>query len=65
MFDVWPFDYSCNYELKEGKEPVPSNHPDFYENYKNVGVFPEVGLSPNRLGVRFVRAFGGVFRGLM
>ncbi|MHC5075800.1 MAG: phospholipase D family protein [Planctomycetota bacterium] len=65
VFDVWPFDYSCNYELKEGKEPVPSNHPDFYENYKNVGVFPEVGLSPNRLGVRFVRAFGGVFRGLM
>jgi phosphatidylserine/phosphatidylglycerophosphate/cardiolipin synthase-like enzyme len=65
VFDVWPFDYSCNYDLKEGKEPVPSNHPDFYENYKSVGVFPEVGLSPNRLGVRFVRAFGGIFRGIM
>ncbi|MHC4266226.1 MAG: phospholipase D family protein [Planctomycetota bacterium] len=65
VFDVWPFDYSSNYDLIEGMEPVPSNHPDFYENYKSVGVFPEVGLSPNRLGVRFIRAFGGIFRGLM
>ncbi|MHC4186882.1 MAG: phospholipase D family protein [Planctomycetota bacterium] len=65
VFDVWPFDYSSNYDLIEGMEPVPSNHPDFYENYKSVGVFPEVGLSTNRLGVRFIRAFGGIFRGMM
>ncbi|MHC4266452.1 MAG: phospholipase D-like domain-containing protein, partial [Planctomycetota bacterium] len=65
VFDVWPFDYSSNYELLEDMEPVPSNHPDFYENYNSVGVFPEVGLSPNRLGVRFIKAFGGIFRGIM
>jgi phosphatidylserine/phosphatidylglycerophosphate/cardiolipin synthase-like enzyme len=65
VFDIWPFDYSSNYDLIDNMEPVPSNHPDFYKHYESVGVFPEVGLSPNRLGVRFTRAFGGFARGLM
>jgi phosphatidylserine/phosphatidylglycerophosphate/cardiolipin synthase-like enzyme len=65
VFDIWPFDYSSNFELRESKEPVPADHPDFYENYKSVGVFPQVGLSASALGVRFVKAFGGIARGLM
>ncbi len=65
VFDIWPFDYSSNFELKENKKPVPLDHPDFYNNYKGVGVFPEVGISLNRLGVRFVKAFGGIATGLM
>lgn len=59
VFDIWPFHYSSNYELIEGKNPLPTNHPDFYEHYENVGPFPQMGLSPKRLGVRFVKAFGG------
>jgi hypothetical protein len=65
VFDVWPFDYSSNFELKENKNPVAPDHPDFYKNYKDVGVFPEVGFSLNRLGVRFIKAFGGIATGLM
>jgi phosphatidylserine/phosphatidylglycerophosphate/cardiolipin synthase-like enzyme len=65
VFDIWPFDYSSNFDLREKEEPVRPSHPDFYSNYKDVGVFPEVGLSPKRLGGRFTKAFGGVARGLM
>jgi phosphatidylserine/phosphatidylglycerophosphate/cardiolipin synthase-like enzyme len=65
VFDIWPFDYSSNFDLKENKKSVPPDHPDFYKNYKDVGVFPEVGISPNRLGVRFIKAFGGIAIGLM
>lgn len=65
VFDIWPFDYSSNFELKENKKPVAPDHPDFYKNYKDVGVFPEVGLSLNRLGVRLIKAFGGIATGLM
>ncbi|MHC4911749.1 MAG: phospholipase D family protein [Planctomycetota bacterium] len=65
IFDVWPFHYSSNFDLREDKEPVPNGYPDFYENYRDVGVFPAVGLSPKRLGVRFTRAFGGLAIPLM
>lgn len=65
VFDVWPFDYSSNFQLKENKDPIPPGHPDFYDHYKNVGVFPSVGLSPNRLGVRFIKAFGALAIPLM
>ena len=65
VFDIWPFDYSSNFQLKENKDPIPPDHPDFYDHYKNVGPFPSVGLSPNRLGVRFIKAFGGLAIPLM
>ena len=65
VFDIWPFDYSANFDLIEGSQPIPADHPDFYDNYKDVGPFPTMGISPQRLGVRFFKAFGGPFRGLM
>jgi phosphatidylserine/phosphatidylglycerophosphate/cardiolipin synthase-like enzyme len=65
IFDIWPFDYSANYNLKENKKPVPPDHPDFYKNYKHDGVFPEVKSLSTMLGVRFIKAFGGIARGLM
>ncbi len=47
VFDVWPFDYSSNLELKEGKEAVRTDHPDFYNRYRNVGPFPGIrGFRP-------------------
>jgi phosphatidylserine/phosphatidylglycerophosphate/cardiolipin synthase-like enzyme len=65
FFDIWPFEYSTNFELREGFEPLPPDHPDFYEHYKDVGVFPKMGLSYQNLGTRFVKAFGGLFRDIM
>ena len=65
VFDIWPFDYSANFDLSDAKQPVPTDHPDFYDNYKDVGPFPTMGISPQRLGVRFFKAFGAPFRGLM
>ena len=65
LFDIWPFEYSSNYELKEGFVPVDPDHPDFYEHYDDVGVFPQMGLSYQHIGTRFVRAFGGFFIGIM
>ena len=65
VFDIWPFDYSGNFELKENKEPIPPDHPDFYKDYDHVGVFPEVKSLLDMLGVRFIKAFGGIARGLM
>jgi phosphatidylserine/phosphatidylglycerophosphate/cardiolipin synthase-like enzyme len=65
LFDIWPFEYSSNFELKEGFEPLPPTHVDFYEHYNDVGIFPEKGLSYEDLGTRFVRAFGGFLIDIM
>jgi phosphatidylserine/phosphatidylglycerophosphate/cardiolipin synthase-like enzyme len=65
LFDIWPFEYSSNFELKEGFEPVDSDHPDFYEHYEDVGIFPQTDISYERIGAQFVRAFGGFFRDMM
>jgi len=65
FFDIWPFKYSTNFELKDGFEPICSDHPDFYQHYQDVGIFPKMGLSYQNLGTRFVKAFGGIFRDIM
>jgi phosphatidylserine/phosphatidylglycerophosphate/cardiolipin synthase-like enzyme len=65
FFDIWPFEYSTNFELREGFEPLPPGHPDFYQHYRDVGLFPKMGLSYENIGTRFVKAFGGIFRDLM
>jgi phosphatidylserine/phosphatidylglycerophosphate/cardiolipin synthase-like enzyme len=65
FFDVWPFEYSTNFERREGFESLPQGHPDFYQHYRDVGLFPQMNLSYQDIGTRFVKAFGGIFRGLM
>ena len=65
FFDIWPFGYSSNYQLREGFAPVPSDHPDFYTHYRDVGVFPEMELSYKKLGAAFVKSFGGLFMDLL
>jgi phosphatidylserine/phosphatidylglycerophosphate/cardiolipin synthase-like enzyme len=65
FFDIWPFEYSTNFELREDFQPVPSDHPDFYKHYRDVGIFPQMGLSYQNIGTRFTKAFGGIFRDLM
>jgi len=60
IFDVWPFYYSTNYELRSGGIPAPSDHPDFHEHYKPVGSFPGLNFAPEGVLARPVKAFAGL-----
>ncbi|MEZ5496826.1 MAG: phospholipase D family protein [Gammaproteobacteria bacterium] len=59
VLDIWPFRYSSSFELKEGMPPVGINHPDFYNNYENVGSFPDVNLSSKQIQTIIISAFAG------
>jgi putative cardiolipin synthase len=65
FFDVWPFRYTSSYQLKDGMEALPADHPDFYEHYSDVGQFPEAGLSSKAIRTRLMKAFGGSLEPLM
>jgi phosphatidylserine/phosphatidylglycerophosphate/cardiolipin synthase-like enzyme len=65
FFDVWPYRYSSNYELKEGYEVLSPRDPRFQENYIDVGYFPEVSDSATVIQTRLMKAFGGWARPLM
>jgi phosphatidylserine/phosphatidylglycerophosphate/cardiolipin synthase-like enzyme len=65
FLDVWPFRYTTSYQLKEGMTPMSPFHPDFRQNYEDVGTFPEVNMSGHSLSVRFIAAFGGWSKPLM
>jgi phosphatidylserine/phosphatidylglycerophosphate/cardiolipin synthase-like enzyme len=59
VFDIWPFYYTTNYELRPEKAPVPPDHPDFHDHYKAVGPFPGVHLSRRAVWSRLATAIGG------
>jgi len=63
--DIWPSYYATNFELREGAEPVPLGDPRFYENYRNVGSFPEVESRWQRFTTWLTGAFGGFASGLL
>lgn len=65
IFDIWPFRYSTSYELLPGKEPVPRDHPDFFEHYKSVGNFPDVDLPLKQIQTLIISAFGGFAEPIM
>lgn len=65
FFDVWPYRYTSNYELKPGCEPLPPRDPAFRGNYTDVGYFPEVPDSATVIHARLMKAFGGWSRPLM
>ena len=65
IFDIWPFRYSTSYELLPGKEPVPRDHPDFFEHYKAVGNFPDVDLPLKQIQTLIISAFGGFAEPIM
>lgn len=41
VLDVWPLPRTTCFELKDGEEPVPIDHPEFYDRYRAIGNFPE------------------------
>ena len=59
VLDVWPFNYSANFELREGEEPVPPDHPMFYERYINRGQFPDVDEPEKVIQTVLTRYMGG------
>jgi hypothetical protein len=65
VFDVCPFQYSSSFQLKEGMEPLPTDHPDFYKHYSDVGQFPEMNVSLKAAQTRMIKAFGGFTAPLM
>ena len=42
IVDPWPFRYATSFELIEGKQFVDIDHKNFYDNYRDVGSFPQV-----------------------
>jgi len=65
IFDVWPFKYSTSWELREGEEPVPPGHPEFYQRYNDVGQFPTVNMTTKDIQTRLFRVMGGFTEPLM
>jgi phosphatidylserine/phosphatidylglycerophosphate/cardiolipin synthase-like enzyme len=65
FLDIWPYRYTTNYELKEGRDPLSPRDPDFQKNYINVGYFPEVPNSSTVINTRLMKAFGGWARPMM
>ncbi len=58
LFDLWPFRYATNYELKPGCEPVPPEDPRFSACWSPVGDFPEAEISFKAFSTRVLTAFG-------
>lgn len=67
LVDLWPFRYSSSFELIEGKPAVDVNHPDFYENFRDVGSFPQVNVENGgkEIGARGTKAFLGFVKPLL
>ncbi|HET7611578.1 MAG TPA: phospholipase D family protein [Rhodanobacteraceae bacterium] len=65
IFDLWPWAYATDYQLKPGGTPVPPTDPKFLDNWKPVGDFPEVNLSLTAIITRFITAFGAGMQGIL
>ncbi len=65
VFDVWPYRYTTNYELKEGYSVLGPRDPDFQQHYTDVGYFPEVDSSLKVIQTRLAKGFLGWGRPFM
>lgn len=65
LFDIWPFRYATDYELKPGCQPLLASDPGFYSCYQPVGDFPDVAVSPKLIITRFITAFGSGVTGVL
>ena len=61
--DLWPMRHASCYELLPGKDAVDMLDPQFYDNYKHVGLFPEVDVLESKLFLtRITKFLGGILR---
>ena len=59
QIDPWPVRTTSGFKLKPGYPEVGPYHPDFYENYADIGKFPGTeGLDSRRLWTSFLKTFG-------
>ena len=65
VFDVWPYRYTTNYQLKDGLAALPPRDPAFQQNYIDVGYFPEVPDSSTVIQARLMKGFLGWARPFM
>ncbi|MDT8421036.1 MAG: phospholipase D family protein [Desulfuromonadales bacterium] len=67
LVDVWPFRYSASFELISGKPAVDVEDEDFYENYRDVGSFPQVTNQQleKQVGARGTKAFLSIVKPLL
>ena len=59
VLDIWPFRYTTNFELIKGGTPCSPRAPEFDDNYRPVGDFPEVRGTGQTIQTRLIKAFGG------
>ncbi|MCR9141045.1 MAG: phospholipase D family protein [bacterium] len=57
VFDVYPWTGSASFQKISGGEDLSRSDPAFYENFENVGQYPDTGLLA-RAGTWLVSAFG-------
>ena len=67
LVDLWPFRYSASFELIPGKTAIDAEHEDFYENYRDVGSFPQVTNQKleKQIGARGTKAFLSIVKPLL
>jgi phosphatidylserine/phosphatidylglycerophosphate/cardiolipin synthase-like enzyme len=67
IIDPWPIRYAGSYELKRNKTPVDPNHSDFYNHYRYVGNFPEVGMAriDKIMGTWLLKSIGSITKPLL
>ncbi len=64
--EIWPLQNTSSFELLPEAEAVPPGHPDFYQNYKDIGSFPGAeGLTPDEIITRLYSMFGKVVTPLL
>ena len=44
LLDPWPFRLCSSFRLREGRKPVSPSHPNFYDQWEDVGNFPQLGF---------------------
>jgi phosphatidylserine/phosphatidylglycerophosphate/cardiolipin synthase-like enzyme len=64
-FDLWPFRYATNFELKPGCRPLAPAAPGFYQCYQSVGDFPGVDLPFKTIYTRMITGFGFGLSGVL
>ncbi len=67
VIDLWPFRNVKCYQLKEGRAPLETFHPDFHIHYHRVDLLPQVmrKLKEKRIVVSLIQMFGQIIKPLV
>ncbi|MCF3649724.1 phospholipase D-like domain-containing protein [Synoicihabitans lomoniglobus] len=65
--DPWPIQNTSSFELKPGTDPVPTNHPEFYQRYRDTGIFPGASgaVTSKEILTRIYKAVGASLTPIM